>query len=216
MRRSRSWELPRPCGVGGESRAVPSRVWPEGQWQADGSAGVRGYPQRSRNGKDPFHKAGKPLSKPVNLKHQVLPYIQGNWRSSVRKLTLTAIIRHLVEDDTTYFTANSLGDETILMIDIDCHACGTLKGATQFAEFLKRRYFPNLYIETSTHGNGAHGSQAAHSHPAEGRVADGEVQHGDCRCGVRGAVRGRGIGTGAVSRSRPIYLWCPSTISQPR
>ena len=40
------------------------------------------------------------------------------------------------------------------MIDVDCHACGTLEGATQFAEYLKRNYFPNLYIETSTHGNG--------------------------------------------------------------
>lgn len=107
--------------------------------------------------KMPDEKAGKPLPKPVNLKHQVLPYIQGNWRSRVRKLTLTAIIRHLVGDDTAYFTANSLGDETILMIDVDCHASGTLEGATQFAEFLKRKYFPNLYIETSTHGNGAHG-----------------------------------------------------------
>ena len=37
------------------------------------------------------------------------------------------------------------------------HAAGTLEGATQFAEYLKRNYFPDLYIETSTHGNGAHG-----------------------------------------------------------
>jgi hypothetical protein len=102
-------------------------------------------------------KAGKPLPKPVNLKDQVLPYVQGNWRSRVRKLTLTSIIRHLVEDDTAYFTANSLGDETILMIDVDCHASGTLEGARQFAEHLRQNYFPNLYIETSTHGNGAHG-----------------------------------------------------------
>ena len=107
--------------------------------------------------KMPDEKAGKPVPKPVNLKDQVLPYIQGNWRSRIRKLTLTAIIRHLVGDDTAYFTANSLGDETILMIDVDCHGRGTLEGATQFAEYLKRNYFPNLYIETSTHGNGAHG-----------------------------------------------------------
>ena len=90
----------------------------------------------------PDEKAGKPLPKPVNLKDQVLPYIQGNWGSRVRKLTLTAIIRHLVDDDTAYFTANSLGDETILMIDIDCHASGTLEGATQFAEYLKRELLP--------------------------------------------------------------------------
>ena len=107
--------------------------------------------------KMPDENAGKPLPKPVNLKHQVLPYIQGNWQSGVRKLTLTAIIRHLVNDDTAYFTANSLGDETILMIDIDCHACGTLEGATQFAEYLRQKYFPSLYYEVSTHGNGIQG-----------------------------------------------------------
>jgi hypothetical protein len=58
--------------------------------------------------KMPDKKAGKPLPKPVNLKDQVVPYIQGTWGKWIRKLTLTAIIRHLVEDDTAYFTANSL------------------------------------------------------------------------------------------------------------
>ena len=107
--------------------------------------------------KMPDEKAGKPVPKPVNLKDQVLPYIQGNFRSRVRKLTLTAIIRHLVDDDTAYFTASPGDDETILMVDIDCHASGTLEGATQFAEFLRRKYFPDLYYEVSTHGNGIQG-----------------------------------------------------------
>jgi len=107
--------------------------------------------------KMPDRKAGKPVPKPVNLKDQVVPYIQGNWGSWVRKLTLTAIIRHLVGDDTAYFTANSLGNETLLMIDIDCHATGTLEGATHFAEFLKQYCFPDLYYEVSTHGNGIQG-----------------------------------------------------------
>ncbi len=48
-------------------------------------------------------------------------------------------------------------DETLLMLDIDCHASGTLEGATQFAEHLKQHFFPNLYYETSTHGNGIQG-----------------------------------------------------------
>ncbi len=107
--------------------------------------------------KMPDEKAGKPVPKPVNLKDQVVPYIQGNWGKWIRKLTLTAIIRHLVEDDTAYFTANSTGDETLLMLDIDCHASGTLEGATQFVEFLRQHCFPNLYYEVSTHGNGIHG-----------------------------------------------------------
>ena len=107
--------------------------------------------------KMPDEKAGKPVPKPVNLKEPVLAHLRKNWRSGVRKLTLTAIIRHLVDDDTAYFTANSLGDETILMIDIDCHATGTLEGATQFAEFLRENCFPNMYFEVSTHGNGIQG-----------------------------------------------------------
>jgi len=105
----------------------------------------------------PDKSTGKPVPKPVNLKDHVLPHLRGSWRSGVRKLTLTAIIRHLVNDDTAYFTANSLGDETLLMLDIDCHACGTLEGATQFAEFLRQNCFPNLYYEVSTHGNGIQG-----------------------------------------------------------
>jgi len=107
--------------------------------------------------KMPDADAGKPVPKPVNLKDHVVPHLRKNWRSGVRKLTLTAIIRHLVNDDTAYFTANSLGDETLLMIDVDCHATGTLEGATQFAEFLREHCFPNLYYEVSTHGNGIQG-----------------------------------------------------------
>ena len=42
-------------------------------------------------------------------------------------------------------------------MDIDCHASGTLEGALQFAQYLKQNYFPDLYYETSTHGNGVHG-----------------------------------------------------------
>ena len=105
----------------------------------------------------PDKDAGKPLPKPVNFKEDVLRHVQGTWGSRVRKLTLTTIIRHLVGDDTAYFTARPLDGETLLCVDIDCHASGTLKGAKQFAQFLKENYFPNLYIETSTHGNGAHG-----------------------------------------------------------
>ena len=58
----------------------------------------------------PDKEAGKPVPKPVNLKDEVVPYIRGTWGSWIRKLTLTAIIRHLVGDDTAYFTAKP-GDE---------------------------------------------------------------------------------------------------------
>jgi hypothetical protein len=37
------------------------------------------------------------------------------------------------------------------------HARGTLEGATRFAEHLRENYFPDLYYEVSTHGNGIQG-----------------------------------------------------------
>ena len=43
------------------------------------------------------------------------------------------------------------------MLDIDCHKSGSPEGARQFAEYLKKKFFPNLYYETSTNGNGIHG-----------------------------------------------------------
>ena len=43
------------------------------------------------------------------------------------------------------------------MLDIDCHRSGSLEGAKQFAAFLKQQYFPDLYYEVSTNGNGIHG-----------------------------------------------------------
>ena len=104
----------------------------------------------------PDEKAGKLIPKPVNLKDQVRPFIAGNWGSWIRKLTLTAIIRHLVGDDTVYFTG-SFGDVTLLNVDVDCHATGTLEVAMEFAAFLKEHCFPDMYYEPSTHGKGVHG-----------------------------------------------------------
>jgi hypothetical protein len=42
------------------------------------------------------------------------------------------------------------------MIDIDCHKEGSLAGALAFAQYLADTYFPGLYFEPSTNGNGAH------------------------------------------------------------
>lgn len=45
----------------------------------------------------------------------------------------------------------------LLMIDVDCHKSGNLQGANAYLEFLRENYFPSLYFETSTNGNGGHG-----------------------------------------------------------
>ena len=73
------------------------------------------------------------------------------------------------------------------MVDIDCHASGTLEGATQFAEFLRENYFPNLYFEVSTHGNGIQGFV----------VVDRRLWK---RCGVQGSPRrGREVAQAGVA-----------------
>jgi hypothetical protein len=61
------------------------------------------------------------------------------------------------ENRETYYFTGSPSRHTLLMLDIDCHKCGTLEGAMGFAAYLRKLYFPNLYYEVSTNGNGVHG-----------------------------------------------------------
>jgi len=65
---------------------------------------------------------------------------------------------HFSGDTTYYFTGDARRTKPyiLLMLDIDCHKWGTLKGAVEFAEYLRTKYFPNLYFEVSTNGNGVH------------------------------------------------------------
>lgn len=71
-------------------------------------------------------------------------------------LTPELLLAHFSGDKTLYFTG-SPGDYTLLMIDIDCHKKGSLRGALKFAEYLRANFFPGLYFEPSTNGNGVHG-----------------------------------------------------------
>ena len=66
---------------------------------------------------------------------------------------------HFSGRETFYFTGDPFRKNpyTLLMIDIDCHNRGTLRGAIEFAEYLAATLFPNLYFEVSTNGNGVHG-----------------------------------------------------------
>jgi hypothetical protein len=63
---------------------------------------------------------------------------------------------HFENKETLYFTGNNRGP-AIIMLDIDCHKMGSLAGALAFAQHLKDNFFPDLYYEVSTNGNGVHG-----------------------------------------------------------
>jgi len=73
-----------------------------------------------------------------------------------QRLSLKLLKSHFDGHETLYFTGAS-GRYTLLMLDIDCHRSGTLAEALRFADYLKSRYFPDLYHEVSTNGNGVHG-----------------------------------------------------------
>ena len=62
---------------------------------------------------------------------------------------------HFSGKRTYYFTGNSRGP-SLVMVDIDCHSKGSLAGAMAFAAHIKEHFFPNLYFEPSTGGNGVH------------------------------------------------------------
>ena len=80
-----------------------------------------------------------------------------SWKQFYRPLTNQQFASHASGTETYYFTGTGdpNADETMFGIDIDCHGAGTLAGAIAFAELLKT-YFPGLYFELSTNGNGCH------------------------------------------------------------
>lgn len=75
------------------------------------------------------------------------------------RMTNAKFDQHFAGIETYYFTGNSRtrANETLAMIDIDCHKTGTLAGAIRFAQYVKDHHYPKLYFEVSTNGNGVHG-----------------------------------------------------------
>ena len=98
----------------------------------------------------------KDVPKPVNCKTTLFNFLSGFRFAYPRRLTQKVLIEHFLGKRTVYFTG-ARGEKTLLMLDIDCHRSGSLEGAKQFAAFLKQHYFPDLYYEVSTNGNGIHG-----------------------------------------------------------
>ena len=79
-------------------------------------------------------------------------WLKNRWSNPIVK-------SHCSSKKTYYFSgaSESYKTHTLVMIDVDCHNSGSLKGAMSFLEFLREKHFPNLYFEPSTNGNGGHG-----------------------------------------------------------
>jgi hypothetical protein len=85
-----------------------------------------------------------------------------HWRRD--RLTNEMLEAHFAGKETLYFasTGDPKVDDVLVMIDIDCHHCGSLKGAKAFARHLAKHYFPAMYWEPSTNGEGVHGYILVH------------------------------------------------------
>ena len=124
------------------------------KWLRDRTSGIDyGFELHDASGKHPIH---------LNRNEEVLAHfarIQAEQRSWLSRMTNLNFVDHFTNAATFYFAGagETKKPETLVLIDIDCKKTGTLGGAMAFAEFLKNEHFPNLYIEVSTHGNGAHG-----------------------------------------------------------
>ena len=104
-------------------------------------------------------KGSKPHPVHVNKKDTLIAAFNNKCWKSMKRLRDRDFGSHFMGKDTFYFTGNGRSScpYTLVMIDIDCHKSGTYEGAMAFVEFLRANYFPDLYWETSTNGNGVHG-----------------------------------------------------------
>jgi hypothetical protein len=82
-----------------------------------------------------------------------------NYKFSIAHLTVEKFYDHFSGRRTYYYAGNasSKANETLGMIDIDCHKSGSLAGAIAFVEKIKAEYgWGSLFYEKSTNGNGIH------------------------------------------------------------
>jgi hypothetical protein len=100
--------------------------------------------------------------RPVNTNAQILDLFMNKtlrWLPTIRNRHFDD---HMNKCHTLYFQGQGQASvaETLVMIDIDCLkslGLGSKKGALRFAAHLKEEFFPDLYSEPSTNGNGVHG-----------------------------------------------------------
>jgi hypothetical protein len=103
-------------------------------------------------------KGTKPHPVHLNRKTEIIgAYNNKDWKL-LNRISNRDFGKHFTGQETFYFTATGQLSvaETLAMIDIDCHLYGSLEGAIAFVEYLKKHFYPDLYWETSTNGNGIH------------------------------------------------------------
>jgi hypothetical protein len=120
------------------------------RWLRERISGID-YGQKYRN-----WRTGRVSPIHCNPNEEVLDAFRSKtWLS---RLTNKKLDLHFKNETTFYFTghASRRTPETLVLIDIDCHASGSLAGAIAFAKYLREHYYRNLYWEVSTNGNGVH------------------------------------------------------------
>jgi hypothetical protein len=100
--------------------------------------------------------------RPVNTNAQVLDLFTNKTRKWLPTIKNRHYDDHMTNCQTLYFQGNGQTSvaETLVMIDIDCLkslGLGSKQGAHRFADHLREEFFPDLYCESSTNGNGVHG-----------------------------------------------------------
>jgi hypothetical protein len=81
-----------------------------------------------------------------------------NRRTYLPHKLVTRVLREHASGEQTYYFAGSEkpNRRALIMIDVDCHQSGSLKGAMAFVSYLRAHHFASLYYERSTNGKGAH------------------------------------------------------------
>lgn len=139
-----------------------------------------------------------------NTNEEVLDHLRN--KTKLSHLTNEKLGRHFSGEDTHYFTGNSWGDETLVLIDIDCHhGVGSLNGALAYAQHLKDTLFPNLYFEPSTNGVGVHGYFVLDKRGVRPKLVN--ELFGQLQAYLRRTVQGFDIETVEIKGRCPTIVW---------
>jgi hypothetical protein len=139
-----------------------------------------------------------------NKNEEVIDHLRNKTRLS--HVNNKMLENHFSGLSTLYFAGNSWGDETMGMLDIDCHhGIGSLAGAMAYAQWLKDNFLPDLYYEPSTNGKGVHGYFVL----VKGRLHPSEVNRlfGLLQAFLRQTIGGFDIETVEIKGRCPVIIW---------